>query len=270
MIFEQALMPLIEPRIIAVEKVINGAESPPFHLIVTNGELLHATDSFVTSAATLHKVCKESHRVVRSFFRRLGKPGPQPAFDNFTGYLDEFALGAPLRPQGPHADIFLLRGLWNDSVLLQDREDPTFWYAEIDLQCAKRWLVPIHLIMADVDRMRVEQDYIPRQAMLNSPTDIIALVSDPNDGLESLKYSDLTIVSASASREMVIPGLEPWKRDSILEKFETERHQLAEYERSYHERVPGMTGIRHRAYPDLYFAYVNPLKRGEPSKLIPK
>lgn len=274
LVFEQALLPLIEPRIIAVKKVIDWPEPFwPFRLIVTNGPLLHANDSFVTSAATLQQVCKESHRVVRSFFRRFGEPGPQPAADDRRGYrfLSEFALRPPLRPVGTHADIFLWHGHGSHSILLEDPEDPSFGYRETDMQCCKRWLVPIHILIGDVDRMQVEQDFVHRQAMLNSPTDIIALISDPNDGLESLKYNHLTIVSADASRDMVIPGLDPGKRNSILERFEIERHELREFEREHREATAGIPGMPpERVYPDLYFAYVDPLKRGEPPKLIPK
>lgn len=218
MTFEQALLPLIEPRIISVEKVLDETTSFwPFDFTVTNASFLHENDSFVTSADTLWNVCKDSRRVVRLFFRRFGHPGPQPTC--YWDCLKALSLGAPPRPQGPHADIFFFfwRGIWSDSILMQTMEDPDWDYLDTSMDMAKRWLVPIHQLMADLDRLQVLKDtdqvqgmLLPlRPALIDSPTDIIALICDPNNGLASFKYSDLVIVSADASREMVIPGLEP-------------------------------------------------------------
>lgn len=270
MVFEQALFGLIEPRIVVVGKDINdlaGYEdlyNAAFEynfcsFFVLNRPFLHANDP----AATLSQVCKESHRAVQYFHSRFGIPGPQPAFE--SPHLNQLSLRAPLRPQGPYADIFL----WDGFTFLEDMDYPYCGPANSDVGLAKRWLVPMRLVMEYVHFSRAPRVYgmRTRPPLLESPHDIIALASNPGDP-ESLKYSDLVIVSAEASRHMAIPGLDNKDRDFILQFFRAEKNLFERYERGQMRqleetggRLPAMVG------PDLYFAYVNPLKRSEPPQL---
>lgn len=266
LVFEQALLPLIEPRIVAVYKDMNDRDADShllggfFSFLVTNRSFLRVNDSFIASAATIRQVCTESRDVVRSFCSRLGLPGPQPALESRR--FNELSLGAPLRPQGPHADIFL----WHAFTLLEEQESPYSGPANSDVGHAKRWLVPMRLLMTDLHSMRIFPFAI-RQPLLQSQHDIIALVSNPGDPA-SLKHSNLVIVSADASQHLAIPGLDNKDRDFILKMFSELKKSFERYEtgrmqqrRDSRETRPTKLG------PNLYFAYVNPLKRSEPPQL---
>lgn len=279
-IFEQALLPLIEPRLVALERLVGRLRGPPgedrsaeFRFAVTNRPLLNARDSYVTSATTLSLVCRESHSVVQSFFMRFGFPGPQPEFNDWASNLEDLNLtmGVPLRPEGPHADVFL----WHGLSLLDDPKDVKLTGDYHDMGVAKRWLVPMHLLMADFDRWDVldkGHGYPVRYTALEGQHDIIALVSDPGDGLASLRYSDLTIVSANASRGMSIPGLNAETRDYLLGRFEAEKKSLREFQEARRKRREKYTFKQvtppERVFPNLYFAYLNSLERSEPPKLL--
>lgn len=271
MIFEQALFELLEPRIVIVGKDINDLagyndlynaafEHNFCSFFVLNRPFLLANDP----ADTLSQVCKESHRVVLSFHRRFDISGPQPVFE--SPHLNQLSLGAPLRPQGPHADIFF----WEGFTMRENTEHPFAGPANSDVGLAKRWLVPIHLLMENLYFIRAPRvhGFRTRPALLQSPHDIIALTSDP-DRTGSLKYSDLVIVSAEASCHVAIPGLDNKDRDFILETFrETFRELKKFYERYERGRQKQHNGkLPTKIGPDLYFAYVNPLKRSEPPQL---
>lgn len=268
MVFEECLLPLIEPRIVAVSKDLSDPDvhfGPPFDNVfsfsVINRSFLHASDSFVVSAATLSQVCKESRDVVRSFDRRFGLPGPQPAFESRR--LNEVSLGAPLRPEGDHADIFF----WHAFTLLEDEDSPFYGPASSDVGRAKRWMVPMDFLRIDILSMRI-QPFSIRKPQLESLHDIIALV----DTAGSLRYSDLIIVSADASRQMAIPGLDNEDRDLIADKFEELKQSLDEFERGRRQWYEAKMWSPPTAvvFPNLYFAYVNPLKRSEPPQLTQK
>lgn len=93
LIFEQALLPLIEPRIVAVYKDMNDRDADDhllggfFSFMVINRSFLNANDSFIASAATIRQVCTESRDVVQSFCSRFDLPAPQPALESrrFSG-----------------------------------------------------------------------------------------------------------------------------------------------------------------------------------------
>lgn len=263
LIFEQALLPLIEPRIVAVHRDINDpspASWRSFHdcfsFSVVNRAFLRATEPFITSAATLRQVCTESRDVVESFRTRFGLPGPQPAFE--SPRLNGLLIGAraPLRPQGPHADIFL-----SDYFSLVQHEDaPLVGPANSDVGLAKRWLMPMGNLWDDLESILRHNSTI-RLPLLESQHDIIALAFYPGDP-DSLKYSDLVIVPADTS--VVIPGLENDRRDFIAETFKQIKRIIDNHEERRLERSQGLTGVPpRRVCPNLYFAYVNPLKRRE-------
>lgn len=112
LVWEQALLPLIEPRIVVVHKDLFDPciWTPNFYrnhfsFSVTNESFLRASDSFLASETTLSQVCTESRDLVQSFRSRFGLVGPQPGFQSRP--LNELSLGAPLRPRGPNTDIFL-------------------------------------------------------------------------------------------------------------------------------------------------------------------
>lgn len=264
-IFEHALLPLIEPRIVAVYKDINDPDcrcNQPFgnffSLFVVNRSFLRASDPFIASAATIRQVCTESRDVVQSFHSRWGLPGPQPAFESRR--LNGLSLGTPLRPQGPHSDLFLD----NNFTLLEDKEFPFSGPANKDVGHVKRWLVPVRDLLRDLRVMSIFRSSI-RRPFLESQHDIIALVSNPGDP-DALKYSHLIIVSADASG--VIPGLDDDDRDSIVDKFEQIKEIFERVERRRLERNKEPIGVSpRRVGPNLYFAYVNPLKRVEPPQL---
>lgn len=276
MIFEQALLPLIEPRII---ELFAGISDPYFdfyfyppdqHILsffARHSTFLLETQSFVTSAQTLSRVCRESLAVVQAFYRRYGQLEPQIGL--VSDGLIEFPLRMRLRPQGPHADIFFCPRL----SLLEEPGMTPWSLAGRDMGHAKRWLVPLDSLTRDLGEMEVSWDhylhdwqfvnhrsYI-KHPLLMSPHDIIALVP-ASDGPSILSYNDLIIVSADVSREIAIDGLENGDRDFILKKFEQCKISLERHERErmiHHiesdESAPG------RVFPDLYFAYVNPLKK---------
>lgn len=268
MISEECLLPLIEPRIVAVSKNLSDPDvhfCPPFDNVfsfsVINRSFLHASDSFVVSAATLSQLCKESRDVVRSFHRRFGLPGPQPAFESRR--LNEVSLGAPLRPEGDHADVFF----WHGFTLLDDKDSPFSGPASSDVGRAKRWLVPTDFLRIDI-LSTIIQPFTIRRPLLEPQHDIIALV----DTAGSLRCSDLVIVSADASRQMVIPGLDNEDRDLIADKFEQLKQCCERFERSrlqwYKAKMESPPTAM--VFPNLYFAYVNPLKRSEPPQLTQK
>lgn len=267
MIFEECLFPLIEPRIVAVSKDLSDPDvhfCPPFDntfsFSVINRSFLRASDSFVVSAANLSQVCKESRDAVRSFHRRFGLPGPQPAFESRR--LNEVSLGAPLRPEGEYADIYF----WHGFTLLDDKDSPFSGPASSDVGRAKRWLVPTDFLRIDI-LSTMMQPFSIRKPLMESQHDIIALV----DTAGSLRYSDLVIVSADASRQMVIPGLDNEDRDLITEQFEQLKQCFERFERSRLQWYKAkMQSPPTKVFPNLYFAYVNPLKRSDPPQLTQK
>lgn len=267
-IFEQALLPLIEPRIVAVYRDMNDPDrrcNQPFgnyfSFFVVNRSFLRANDPFIASADTIRQVCTESRDVVQSFCSRFGLPGPQPALE--SRHLNELSLGTPLRPQGPHSDLFLD----DNFTLLEDKEFPFSGPANTDVGHAKRWLVPIRDLMRELRIMSIFRSSI-RRPFLESQHDIIALVSNPGDP-DALMYNHLVIVSADASR--VIPGLDDEDRDLIVDKFEQIKEIFERVERRRVERNKELIGAPpRRVGPNLYFAYVNPLKRSEPPQLTHK
>lgn len=259
MVFEQALSALKEPRVIVVGKDINDLISGHNDLynkafeynfcsfFVLNRSFLRATDP----ALALSLVCKESRSVVQRFQGRFGIPGPQPVFE--SPHLNQLSLGAPLRPQGRDADIFL----WSGFTLLENQD---YMYkfcgpANSDVGLAQRWLVPLPVLMDDLHRMKV-RPFGMRRPLLESPHDIIVLVSKDGDRTESLKYSDLVIVSADESRQMVIPGLDTVIRDCLLTMFAAHKKTWERYERSRSRRTSGLGPLSMRVGPDLYFAYL--------------
>lgn len=280
MIFEQALLPLIEPRII---ELFVGKSQPfyfdfsfyppdqhPPSFFARHSTFLLATQSFVTSAGTLSRVCRESLAVVQAFFRRHDQLELEFQICLVSDGLIGIPLRMRLRPKGLHADIFFCPGL---SLLEEPGMTPRS-PAGVDLRHAKRWLVPLDSLTRDLQEMDFGWDHYRhnwqfdnhrsyiKNLLLVCPHDIIALVP-ASDGPSILRYNDLIIVSADVSREIAIAGLENADRDFILEKFERCKLSLERYERErmmHHiesdEPAPG------RVFPDLYFAYVNPLKRG--------
>lgn len=258
LVWEQAFLPLVEPRIVVVHRDMFDPYvwSPNFYrnhfsFSVTNESFLYANDSFLASETTLSQVCTESRDLVQSFRSRFGLGGPQPSFQ--SSHLNELSLGAPLRPRGPHGDIFLC----HDFTLLSDHERPFGGAANVDVGRAERWLVPVHLLLHDLYKMSNGLVAL-RWPLTESPHDIIALAPTPRD-LNSLRYSDLVIVPADASRETVIPGLQNEDRDFILENFKQIRDILDQVERRRLELGIGPLLVLPRSVwcPNLYFAYVN-------------
>lgn len=287
MVFEEALLPLTEPRIVVVKKGIDEDDGfyseayadHSFAFFVINESVLRTSDPFVTSATTLSRVCKESRRVVLSFCRRFGEPCPQPAFASRG--LNELCRSTPLRPRGPYADIFF----WDAFSILQDH-GLSSWLcscpADSDLGNAKRWLVPLPRLLEDFDRMmNGGRSFSYNTPLLESPHDIIALVMRPGDEITSLEYSDLIIVTADDSRQMLIPGLDTGDRDLITKRFESLKHGFVKKTDFIKKAFARLQRTRleqgrelivgqppDQLFPDLYFAYVNPLKRSEPLQLI--
>lgn len=108
-----------------------------------------------------------------------------------------------------------------------------------------------------------------RSPLLKSEHDIIALVSNPGDP-DSPQYSDLVIVSAD-SEHLAIPGLDNMDKDLILEMFRALKKSNERYMRGRMSQVKQRKKLDGklptRVGPNLYFAYVNPLKRIEPPQL---
>lgn len=138
MVFEQALLPLIETRIVEVSISHDDPEysSDPdrdlalfdISFSVENGTFLRETQNFVVSAETLSQVCRESRAAVEAFRERHGQPRYKRGVladllfvlssiqrDIEAGDLIGDALfslsrslSVPIRPRGPHADILFL------------------------------------------------------------------------------------------------------------------------------------------------------------------
>ncbi|KAJ0117802.1 hypothetical protein J7T55_002002 [Diaporthe amygdali] len=263
-VFEQALIPLLQPRIVAVQPFPNTDPTKGSsnlsrwqYWAVANEHSLRKNDPFVTSTAILGKVCRDSRTATQAFLKRHGQPLSQRPFHSVG--LNEGFPSLPLRPQGPDADIFFDPGLY----LLGNRRPLTDSIAGRDLPHMERWLVPIDNVVSCLQRMEVRWDHRMIYSGFSHPS-----MAPPGPGLwsslslwtslvvgsvdpDSLKYSDLVILPAEASREINFPGLCNETRDFVLRKFEYCRTSLEEYEEE--------NGVeQRRVFPKLYFAYVKP------------
>lgn len=169
---------------------------------------------------------------------------------------------------------------WPRLRILETQGIPSVSKAGLDLALATRWLVPIGILTGDLFRMEVAWDPLPltpplasarlriKDALLGRKRDIIALVPS-SDSPSPLRYSDLVIVSAAASRETMIPGLRTEDRDFLVEKFEHCKESLRLFEEQQLSQISGPPVYPQpaREFPDLYFAYVDPLKRSKPRQI---